>query len=230
LSGSLTDIFMIENDFYSSKLGRLPLEFYTRTDVVQIARELLGKVLVTEFDGQRTAGRITETEAYRAPDDRASHAFGNRRTARTEIMFQEGGRAYVYLCYGIHHLFNVVTGPAEMAHAVLIRAVEPIAGEEIMLARRNRAGLKSKASKALLTTGPGTLSQALGIHRGFTGTSLLLPDSPIWIEAVEGIIQEEDIAAGPRIGVDYAGECAAWPWRFWVKKAPFVKKRTDRRK
>jgi DNA-3-methyladenine glycosylase len=115
---------------------RLPADFYLRTDVVQIARELLGKVLVTAFDGHRTAARISETEAYRAPDDRASHAFGNRRTARTEVMFQPGGRAYIYLCYGIHHLFNVVTAPADVAHAVLVRAAEPLEGEAIMRERR----------------------------------------------------------------------------------------------
>ena len=101
---------------------RLPPEFYQTTDVVQIARDLLGKVLVTHFDGQYTAGRITETEAYRAPDDRACHAWNNRLTPRTRVMFEPGGTAYVYLCYGIHHLFNVVTAPAVMAHAVLIRA------------------------------------------------------------------------------------------------------------
>lgn len=194
---------------------RLPLEFYTRTDVVQIARELLGKVLVTEFDGQKTAGLITETEAYRAPDDRASHAYGNRRTPRTEIMFQEGGRAYVYLCYGIHHLFNVVTAPENQAHAVLIRALEPIEGLEIMKARRGNVGKKR------LTIGPGALAQAMGLKTGFSGQSLVAPDSFVWIEDWK---YTDEIMAGPRIGVDYAGECAAWPWRFWLKNSPFVKK------
>ena len=123
----------------------LPAHFYTRPDVVQVAKDLLGKYLVTNFEGQVTSGKIVETEAYRAPDDRASHAFGNRRTARTEVMFAEGGHAYVYLCYGIHHLFNVVTGPSEMAHAVLVRAVQPVDNVELMLARR-------------LTAGPGSLT------------------------------------------------------------------------
>jgi DNA-3-methyladenine glycosylase len=218
---------MLGTDFYGSKLARLPLEFYTRTDVVQIARELLGKVLVTEIDGQRTAGRITETEAYRAPDDRACHAFGNRRTARTEVMFQEGGRAYIYLCYGIHHLFNVVTGPEDMAHAVLIRAIEPVEGSDVM--RQRRCGSREK-HLSKLTTGPGTLSQALGVTTGFTGQSLFKPDTPIWIEGTAVEISDNEIASGPRIGVDYAGECAAWPWRFWLKNSPFVKKPTDRKK
>jgi len=233
---------MSENDFSASQSARLPLDFYTRTDVVQIARELLGKVLVTEFNGQRTSGRITETEAYRAPDDRACHAFGNRRTARTEVMFQEGGRVYIYLCYGIHHLFNVVTGPENSAHAVLIRAIEPLEGYETMLARRQVNGQKSQVksqqlqvksqkstvniqqSTVNLTTGPGALSQALGLTTLFTGQSLLKPDAPIWIEDSYDKILKDEIAVGKRIGVDYAGECAAWPWRFWLKNSPFVKK------
>lgn len=202
----------------------MPLDFYTQTDVVQLARELLGKVLVTKFNGLRTTGRITETEAYRAPEDRASHAFGNRRTARTEVMFQEGGRAYIYLCYGIHHLFNVVTGPEGMAHAVLVRAVEPLEGLETMFERRGMASANPKRIPPNLTTGPGALAQALGMSTLFTGQSLLAPDSPIWIEDTHENYSEDEIAAGPRIGVDYAGECAAWPWRFWVKNTPFVKK------
>lgn len=200
----------------------MPLGFYTCTDVLQIARDLLGKVLVTAFDGKLTAGRITETEAYRAPEDRASHAWNNRRTARTEVMFQEGGRAYVYLCYGIHHLFNVVTGPENMAHAVLIRAMEPLEGLEIMMERR---GWKSSGTKRLpaLTTGPGALSQALGLTTKWTGQHLLADDTPVWIEKRGDDIAGQDIASGKRIGVDYAGESAEWPWRFWIRESPFVK-------
>ena len=193
-------------------MPRLPPSFYLRTDVVQVARDLLGKVLVTEFDGRRTAGIITETEAYRAPDDRASHAYNNRRTARTEVMFAEGGHAYVYLCYGIHHLFNVVTATKDTAHAVLIRAIEPLDGLEWMHERRL---IKNKTSPAL-TTGPGALSQALGLSTRWTGQSLLLPDTPVWLEDRGIPVSAEDIAAGKRIGVDYAGECAEWPWRFWL--------------
>lgn len=214
-------------------------DFYTRADVVQVARELLGKVIVTHFDGQRTAGLITETEAYRAPDDRACHAFGNRRTTRTEVMFQEGGRAYVYLCYGIHHLFNVVTAPAETAHAVLIRAIEPLEGVELMMRRRNlfknEAGRTGKRTipgvsgagfpvPVNLTTGPGAMSQALGLTTRWTGQSFFAPETPVWIEYRGMNIPEDEIMAGKRIGVDYAGECAAWPWRFWLKNSPFVKK------
>jgi len=198
---------------------RLPPEFYQRFDVVRIARDLLGKVLVTNFDGQYTSGRITETEAYRAPDDRACHAWGNRRTARTEVMFGSGGSAYVFLCYGIHHLFNVVTAPEDQAHAVLIRAVEPLEGTDIM---RERRGGKN-TSLVQLTTGPGALCQALGITLHWTGQRLDDPNSPIWIEDQGEVIDEEDIVAGKRIGVDYAGEAAEWPWRFWIRNSPFVK-------
>ncbi|MBK9337920.1 MAG: DNA-3-methyladenine glycosylase [Lewinellaceae bacterium] len=190
--------------------------------MVQIARALLCKVLVTAFDSTQTTGRITEVEAYRAPDDRACHAFGNRRTPRTEVMFLPGGHAYIYLCYGIHHLFNVVTGPEGMAHAVLVRAVEPLEGTEFMYARR-RMAQTPKRPDTHLTTGPGALAQALGLHTAHTGQSLLAPDSPIWIEDRGYPVQASDIAAGPRIGVDYAGACAAREWRFWLRDSPFVK-------
>ena len=190
----------------------LPLQFYTRADVVQVAKDLLGKYLVTNFDGQMTAGKIVETEAYRAPDDRACHAFGNRRTARTEVMFAEGGHAYVYLCYGIHHLFNVVTGPADMAHAVLIRAVRPIDNVKLMLARRKMERLERR-----LTAGPGALTEALGILTAHTGLSLLDPTGPIWLEDRGEVVSEENIVASPRVGVAYAKECAEWPWRFRIK-------------
>lgn len=138
----------------------LPTSFFSHLDVVQIARDLLGKVLVTNLEGGYTSGLITETEAYRAPDDRACHAYNNRRTPRTETMFGPPGTSYVYLCYGIHELFNVITGPKDTAHAVLIRAVQPIDGVDIMLARRGLSKIEKR-----LTSGPGTLSKALGITR-----------------------------------------------------------------
>ena len=144
----------------------LPESFYNRKDVVKIARELLGKILVTEF-GVRTSGIIVETEAYAGITDKASHAYGGRRTGRTEVMYSPGGTAYVYLCYGIHHLFNVVTNIEGIPHAVLIRAIEPVEGIETMLERRG----KTKLSPSL-TAGPGALSQALGISTALTGTSL----------------------------------------------------------
>ncbi len=195
----------------------LPLHFFTRTDVVQVAKDLLGKYLVTHFEGELTSGKIVETEAYRAPDDRACHAFANRRTARTEVMFAEGGHAYVYLCYGIHHLFNVVTGPPEMAHAVLIRAVQPVDNVELMLARRNMEALERR-----LTAGPGALTEALGIRTAHTGLSLLDPTGPIWLEDRGEVVLEENIVASPRVGVAYAGECAEWPWRFRIKNSQWT--------
>ncbi|HNE29436.1 MAG: DNA-3-methyladenine glycosylase [Saprospiraceae bacterium] len=207
---------MLKTDFITTNV-RLDAAFYQRHDVLAIAQELLGQILVTQFDGLRTSGRITEVEAYRAPDDRACHAWNNRRTPRTEIMFQAGGRAYIYLCYGIHHLFNVVTGPEGAAQAVLVRAIEPLEGLEHMLERR-----RSKQLTTTLTTGPGALTQALGLYTRFNGQSLLAPDSPVWIEKSEA---PSRIASGPRIGVDYAGECAAWPWRFWLPESQFFRKK-----
>ena len=213
---------MENSNIEARKIGtfsRLARDFYLRQDVTLVARELLGKVLVTNFDGVCTAGIITETEAYRAPDDRACHAFGNRRTRRTEVMFQEGGRAYIYLCYGIHHLFNVVTGPADMAHAVLIRAIEPLEGVGHMLQRRQRLRVTPA-----LSTGPGALSQALGLTTAWTGQCFLDENTPIWIEDRGIEIGQTDVVAGKRIGVDYAGDCAEWLWRFWINNNPFVKK------
>ncbi len=194
-------------------------KFYRREDVLQIARELIGKQLVTCINGQRTAGIITEVEAYRAPDDKACHAYGNRCTARTEVMFRAGGCAYIYLCYGIHHLFNVVTGPAGVAHAVLVRAIRPTEGVAIMLARR-----KLKKCSPQLTVGPGVLSAALGLHKGMSGERLLQKGGRIWIEDTGFSPADGDIARSPRIGVAYAEEYAAKPWRFYLKDSEWVKK------
>jgi DNA-3-methyladenine glycosylase len=202
---------------------RLSAAFYRHDDVVSIARELLGKYLVTNVEGQASAGRIVETEAYRGPDDKACHAYSNRRTRRTAVMFENGGRAYVYLCYGIHHLFNVVTGTTGKPHAVLIRGLEPTDNTPLMMKRRGFDRLRPQ-----LTAGPGVLSQALGIKTVHTGCSLIAPGSPIWIEDRGELIAADAIGAGPRIGVDYAGECATWPWRFYLKESKWVSKRTRR--
>jgi DNA-3-methyladenine glycosylase len=188
---------------YSMK--KLKKEFYLR-DVNVVAKELLGKRLVTNFNGQLTAGLITETEAYAGVTDRASHAYGGRRTARTEIMYSEGGVAYVYLCYGMYSLFNVVTGKKDLPHAVLIRAIQPVTGLETMMKRRK---MKSEAKN--FSSGPGTLAMALGIHfRKHSGLSLL--DSEIWIEEGQPV-NRSAILTGPRIGVDYAGKDAFLPYR-----------------
>lgn len=186
---------------------KLTNDFYQRTDVVQIARELLGKELITNIDGELTSGIITETEAYNGIVDRASHAYGGKFTPRTQIMYAAGGVSYVYLCYGIHHLFNVVTNIEGVPHAVLIRNIKPLKGLETILQRRN----KTKANKTL-STGPGTLSQALGIKTIHNG--LLLQENTIWIEDAGLKIDPENIKSTPRISVDYAGEDALLPYRF----------------
>jgi len=195
----------------------LPESFYSRKDVVKIAQELLGKVLVTEFDGVHTAGMITETEAYAGAIDKASHAFGNRRTRRTEIMYNHGGVAYVYLCYGIHHLFNVVTNLQDAPHAILIRAVEPLEGIQIMLERRGKDILQPS-----LTAGPGAMSMALGIHSSNTGLSLQGPE--IFIEDRGIKIGKKDIVAATRVGVAYAKDDAYLPYRFYIKDNKYVSK------
>src|ERR1700722_20084730 len=165
---------------------KLDHSFYDRKNVVQIARELLGKILVTQFDGRRTSGRIVETEAYNGVGDRASHAWSGRRTRRTEVMYAAGGTAYVYLIYGIHHLFNVVTNKKDVPHAVLIRALEPMEGMEVMRERMEKGAAVQRdgANEVLkpdysLTRGPGNLSRALGLRTLHTGVSRL--GGEIWI-------------------------------------------------
>ncbi|MCS6820836.1 MAG: DNA-3-methyladenine glycosylase [Microscillaceae bacterium] len=199
--------------------NRLPTNFYTRSDVVQIARELLGKTLVTCFEGQRTAGIIVETEAYCGERDRACHAHLGKFTKRTEVMYREGGTAYIYLCYGMHHLFNVVTNVEGKADAVLIRAIQPTEGIEIMLQRRKLAQLSPK-----LTAGPGIVSVALGISKMHNG--IHLAHSPyIWIENAEPLAAAQ-IVTTTRIGVDYAQEDALLPWRFVIKDNPWCSRFT----
>ncbi len=195
----------------------MPRDFYLGEDVVQISKALLGKYLCTRFDGALCVGKIVETEAYRAPDDKACHAYNNRLTDRTRPMFAEGGIAYVYLCYGIHHLFNVVTGAENQAHAVLIRAIEPIENVETMLKRRNFDRLKPQ-----LTAGPGVMSKALGIKVQHTSLCLYHPESPIWLTEGSPLSPKTAIIASPRVGVAYAEECADWPWRFRLKDSKWT--------
>lgn len=193
----------------------LPRDFYQRDDVVQISRDLIGKVLCTRINGKYTTGRIVETEAYDGRNDKACHAHLNKRTKRTEVMYGKPGHAYIYLCYGIHHLFNIVTNREGLADAVLVRGIQPLEGIEHMLERRN----KSKLVPAV-GNGPGILSQALGITTDLYGTDLL--GDRIWIEDRASAIPPGDIEASPRIGVDYAGEDANLPWRFTLKSSKWV--------
>lgn len=213
-------IFQLMDKVKHSNLTNIPFQrldhsFYDREDVQKIARQLLGKILVTTFDGVLTSGRIVEVEAYAGVGDKASHAYGNRRTARTEIMFGNPGTAYVYLCYGIHHLFNVVTNKPNIPHAILIRAVEPLQGIETMLSRTGKSKLDFT-----LTRGPGNVSKALGIFTHHTGTSLLSDHLFIADDAFK--LKKQDIITTTRIGVDYAAEDSLLPYRYIVKNNPYV--------
>lgn len=192
--------------------GKLKKQFYTRDSVLDVARDLLGKVLCSRIDGCLSKAIITETEAYAGTGDRASHAYGGRRTARTEPMYADGGIAYVYLCYGIHHLFNVVTGGRDDPFAVLVRAGLPLMGIDHILARRG----KDRVDRTLLS-GPGSLARGLGIRTEQTGTDL--SGNLIWIEDHGISIADNAVSIGPRIGIDYAGLDAERPYRFVVTSA-----------
>jgi len=196
-------------------LKKLDHSFYDRKNVVLIARELLGKILVTQFDGMRTSGRIVETEAYNGIVDRASHAFGGRRTNRSEHIYGNPGTAYIYICYGMHHLFNVVTNKKDIPHAILIRALEPIEGINYMLKRVGKP-----LADYTLTKGPGNLARALGISKMHTGGSLFSEE--IFIEDDGLRYKKNQIVITHRIGVDYAGTDAQLPYRFIVKGNPYV--------
>jgi len=189
----------------------LPTSFYIRDDVLQVSQDLLGKVLVSQIDGQITKGIIVETEAYRAPEDRASHAYGNKRTPRTETIFQKGGCAYVYLCYGIHQLFNVVTGPAGTAHVALVRAIQPTDGLQIMSLRRG--GIAS--DQVSLCNGPGKCTEAMAISKVHDGISLLNQSSQVRIEDAVPV-HSSAIISGPRVGIKTAAESSNLPWRFRI--------------
>ncbi|SDF71602.1 DNA-3-methyladenine glycosylase [Pedobacter terrae] len=196
---------------------KLKAEYYQNEDVVSLAKDLLGKVLYTKIGDEITAGIIVETEAYFGIKDKASHAYGGRRTNRTEIMYSAGGIAYVYLCYGMHHLFNVVTSVKDDPHAVLIRGVEPLVGIDIIEQRRNMLH-----TKGAISAGPGSAAKALGIDKTFNAKNL--SDDEIWIEDHGIRYAEKNIAATPRVGIAYAKEHALLPWRFFVKGSKYVSK------
>mgnify|MGYP003132824652 CR=1 FL=1 len=193
--------------------------FFLRDDVVGISRDLIGMILCTKMNGVVTGGRIVETEAYGGVTDRASHAWGGRLTGRTETMYREGGVCYIYLCYGIHHLFNVVTGPEGRPDAVLIRALEPVTGIETMLQRRGLEKVQRRVAG-----GPGLVSQSLGLSTDQNGLSLI-QGKKIWLDRDESHEKDQkrkfEIIASPRVGVDYAGEDAGRPWRFRLKGSKF---------
>lgn len=193
-------------------MNALPESFYQHNQVTMIARQLLGKKLVTNILGRKSAGLIVETEAY-SYRERGCHAFNNRMTNRNKVMFESGGVAYVYLCYGIHHLFNVVTNKSGVADAVLIRALEPSDGEEWMMDRMKVKSLRR------ITSGPGKLTKALGIDRTFDGKDL--NSTEVWIEEGERVSSRLMVASA-RIGIDYAGKDALLPWRFSIRDNPWV--------
>lgn len=192
-------------------------KYFQNQDVLFLAKDLLGKLIVSEIDNQIASGIIVETEAYKGPDDKASHAYNNRLTNRTKTMFETGGLAYIYLNYGIHHLFNVVTGYEGLPHAVLVRAIEPVDGIDIMLKRRNKSDLSPA-----LTNGPGKWTQALGITTHLNGIKLYNEKSKIRIYDVENDINE--IIESPRVGIDYAEEYIRMPWRYRIKGNKWVGK------
>ncbi|MFB0496235.1 DNA-3-methyladenine glycosylase [Mucilaginibacter sp. OAE612] len=196
---------------------KLPESYYLGNDVVNISKDLLGKYLFTCIDGVTTGGYIVETEAYNGVVDKASHAFGNRLTPRTKTMFMQGGIAYVYLCYGIHEMFNIVTSSEGHPQAILIRAIQPTDGLEAMQVRRNMPVLKPT-----ITAGPGSVAKALGISRNINAFSL--QGDTIWLEDRGLHFPDNQIKAGPRIGVAYAAEDALLPYRFYVKGNIYVSK------
>jgi DNA-3-methyladenine glycosylase len=196
---------------------KLQPAYYLNQDVIFLAQDLLGKVIFTQIDGEVTAGIIVETEAYFGVQDKASHAYGGRRTNRTETMYSEGGISYVYLCYGMHHLFNIVSSVKDEPHAVLVRAIEPLIGKEVMEQRRNML-----VTKAAISSGPGSAAKALGIDRSFNNKDL--NGNEIWIEDQGIKYADDEIIASPRVGIAYAKEHALLPWRFFVKGNKYVSK------
>ena len=198
-------------------MPKLPYSFYQQEDVISLAKQLLGKKLFTLIDGELTGGIIVETEAYNGIIDKASHAYNGRFTPRTSTMYKAGGISYVYLCYGIHHLFNVVTGVEGSPHAVLIRGLEPTDGLSTMFKRRNMQSLVPK-----ITAGPGALAKALGIDKNLNTKDLL--GDEVWIEDVKIQYTDAQIIASPRVGVAYAQDHALLPWRFYIKGSQFVSK------
>ena len=196
-------------------MKKLPLSFYARKDVVLIARELIGKIIITNFEGQVTLSRIVETEAYVGITDKASHSFGNRRTARNEHLYSSAGTAYVYICYGLHQMLNIVTNDTDVPDAVLIRAVEPISGVKIMLKRTGK-----KTLDRTLTRGPGNVGKALGIFKHHSGTHLL--GDEIYLMDDRTKIASEHIGTSARIGVEGAGSDALLPYRFYIRGNKYV--------
>jgi DNA-3-methyladenine glycosylase len=196
-------------------MARLPRSYFLNEDVVGLARDLLGKSLFVNTEDMLTGGIIVETEAYRGPEDVGAHSYNHRRTARNEIMYTDGGVVYMYICYGIHDMLNIVTGPEGTAHAILIRAIEPAVGLEIMRERR-----KVRNEDSRLCRGPGALAKALALKKVHNGSSL--EGNEIWIEDHGLVFGDSEVVAGPRIGLNIAEPYKSIPWRFYVRGSSYV--------
>ncbi len=196
----------------------LPQSFYEGVDILQISKKLLGKKLCSNIGGEFTSGLIVETEAYKAPEDKASHAYLNKMTPRTKTMFAKPGTAYVYIIYGVYHLFNIITGPKGTAHCILIRAIEPLAGQDVMAKRRSMPSTRKE-----LVNGPGKFSIAMGIHKTYNGSDLTIKEG-LWVEEGWPEIGDDKILSGPRVGMSTAQECSNWPYRFRVSENKWTSK------
>lgn len=205
----------------TDKLNKLTIDFYNRKNVVQIAKELIGKILITNFDDNKTSGRIVETEAYVGLSDKASHSYNGRRTLRNAHMYAQAATSYVYICYGMHQMFNVVTNEVDIPDAVLIRAVEPLEGIGVMLERTQKTSVDYT-----LTRGPGNVGKALGLHKKHSGSSLI--SDSIYIADDGSQLHDDQIGSSARIGVKYAEEDAELPYRFYVKGNKYVSGRPNK--
>ena len=196
-------------------MKKLPFSFYNRKDVLAIAREMLGKLACSKIDGKLTSGRIVETEAYVGTIDKASHAFGGRRTSKNEHMYHSAGTAYIYVCYGMHQMLNIVTNDKDIPDAVLVRAIEPVEGLDIMSQRTGKS-----ETDPTITRGPGNVGKALGIHKRNSG--ILLLDEVIYLMDDGYQFPDDAIGISHRIGVASAGEDALLPYRFYIKGNRYV--------
>ena len=201
--------------FINEPMKKIPLSFYKRKDVLQISKELLGKIVVTNIDGLITSGRIVETEGYIGTTDKASHAYGGRRTARNEHMYEGPATAYIYVCYGMHQMLNIVTNEKNIPDAILIRGIEPLSGLDIMSKRTGK-----EITDKTITRGPGNLGKALGINKSLSGIHLL--DNVIYLLDDGILFINNEIGISKRIGVESAGADSLLPHRFYVKSNPYV--------
>lgn len=199
---------------------KLAKEFYKR-EALDVAKDLLGKILVREKDGKVIKGKIVEVEAYIGPDDKGAHTYKNKRTKRTEAMFGEAGRTYIYLIYGMYNCINAVTNEIDKPEAVLIRALEPVSGLSTMAKNRYDKDLDDLSKKQInnLTDGPGKLCMALDIDRSLNKEDL--NGNKVYIEYPE-VKEDFTILRSKRIGIDYAEEAIDYLWRFYIKDNKYV--------